>query len=126
MINILFVGIGGFVGASTRYLFGKYINLLFPAVSFPLATFGINILGCFLIGLLGGVSEGADIFSERMRNLIFAGMLGGFTTYSTFSYETLILLKDGQMILALLNILLHVITGLIAVWLGMQAAKYII
>ena len=83
-----------------------------------MGTLAVNVLGCFLIGLLHGMAETRSLLGPDIRIFLFIGVLGGFTTYSTFGFESLALLKDGAILKASLNIILHVLLGLIAVWIG--------
>jgi CrcB protein len=113
------VGLGGFLGSVLRYGVSGLVQRLGPAGgAFPLGTLGVNALGSFLIGLLGGLADSRGLFGPGARLLIFLGLLGGFTTFSSFSYETLQLLKDGQWHLAGLNVAGQLLLGLGAVWLG--------
>ncbi len=116
--NILMVGFGGFLGAIFRYLGGGIIQNISKNHTFPYGTLIVNLLGCFLIGLLGGYSDNMDMFSSKTRLFIFIGILGGFTTFSTFGYETIALLRDRAVIVALINISMHFIFGLFFVYLG--------
>ncbi len=118
MIKILLVGTGGFIGSILRYLMSGLVYQLLAKPWFPYGTMAVNITGCFLIGLCGGLAETRQLFSPEARSFLFIGLFGGFTTFSTFGYETVALLRDGQMVSALSNILLHVILGLGAVVLG--------
>jgi len=85
---------------------------------FPYGTLTVNIIGCFLIGLVSGISESYQIFSPEMRLLIFVGFLGGFTTFSTFGYEVYAFAHDGQVLSSISNITLHLILGVGSVWIG--------
>jgi CrcB protein len=126
MIKILYVGLGGFLGSISRYLVAGAAQRLFPAtISFPTGTFAVNITGCLIIGLLSGIAETRQIFNPETRILIFVGFLGGFTTFSTFGFETFSLIRDQQYFSAISNILLHVFLGLIAVWLGFILSRYL-
>jgi len=116
--NILIVAFGGSIGAVLRYLISGWVQNFFNAGSFPAGTAVVNILGCLLIGLLGGWTENFHTFGMHMRLFLFLGVLGGFTTFSTFGYETMALLRDGQMLSALANIGINLFFGLTAVWLG--------
>ncbi|MBW1942485.1 MAG: fluoride efflux transporter CrcB, partial [Deltaproteobacteria bacterium] len=91
---------------------------LSQSISFPYGTFAVNIIGCFLIGVLSHLVESQAGVSAEMRLLLMVGLLGSFTTYSTFSSETINLLQDRELFLALLNIGTHLIVGLSAVLLG--------
>jgi CrcB protein len=113
----LVIGIGGGLGAMARHalnsaLAGRYST-------FPFGIFIVNALGCLLIGLIAGlVASSRDHMSEHMRTFLVVGVLGGFTTFSTFGLDTFTLLKGGHTTLALLNALGQVGVGLLAVWMG--------
>ena len=116
--QLLWVGLGGFLGSVGRFVISGFFNRLSPALTFPIGTLAVNILGCFLIGLLHGLAESRNMLGTDTRIFLFIGVLGGFTTYSTFGFESLALLKDGAMLKASANIIIHVFLGLAAVWLG--------
>ncbi len=118
MINILIVGIGGFIGSVGRYLVGGWVHNSTNITWFPVGTFAVNMCGCFLIGFLGGISESLQVFTPETRLLLFIGVLGGFTTFSSFGYETFTLIRDGEVFAAAANAGLQVILGLGFVWLG--------
>ncbi len=122
MMNVMVIGIGGFVGAVTRYGIAVWIGQRWGR-SFPLGTFVINVSGSFLIGLL--MTLMAERFTEdpQWRLLLVVGFLGAYTTFSTFEYETGALLKDGEWLFAGLNVVLSVIVGFIALKLGEVMAK---
>jgi len=92
---------------------------------FPYGTFVVNMLGCLLIGFLAGFSDARGLLNDTSRAFVFTGMLGAFTTFSTFSYETMGLFQNGQTSPALTNLGLQIILGLIAVWGGLQISKII-
>ena len=125
MKNALVVGLGGFFGCIARYLTGVVVLRLFDPPVFPYATLIVNVVGCLLIGLLGGLAEDTRLISPEMQLFLIVGLLGGFTTYSAFGYQTWTLARDGQMLLAVLNVSAHIILGLGAVWLGALIAKQI-
>ena len=83
----------------------------------------VNLLGCFAIGLLGAGVDVRNLFSPDVRALVFIGLLGGFTTFSTFAYETLALGRDGESLRAGANVLLHLTGCLLAAWLGAAAGR---
>ena len=118
MIKILLVGLGGFIGSVFRYLLGNWVSRLLNNPEFPYGTFAVNIIGCLIIGFLGGIVNLRQGFTSEIRLFLFVGILGGFTTFSSFGYETFLLLNDGKNIMAGINIISHVIIGLIAVWIG--------
>ena len=118
MTNILLVGIGGFIGSVLRYLVGGYVQESIKRLDFPSGTLAVNLIGCFVIGLLAQLGEKYGMFSTESRAFIFIGVLGGFTTFSSFGNETLNLMRQTLMTSAFINIGANVILGLFAVWLG--------
>lgn len=125
MLKIMMVGLGGFAGSVCRYIISDVSHRVFNASFFPYGTLTVNVIGCLLIGLLGGLSESRQIFSPEIRALILIGFLGGFTTFSTFGYETFTFARDGQVIPALTNLLLHLILGFGSVWFGFSLSKLV-
>lgn len=126
MINILLVGAGGFIGSVLRYICGKAVHALLQQYPwFPYGTLAVNIIGCLLIGFLAGLSETRHLFSPEARLFVFVGVLGGFTTFSSFGYETFVLARDVQPSAALLNVALQLIIGLGAVWMGNALSRLI-
>ena len=123
--NLMIVGVGGFFGSILRYLISGLASRLPLAVSFPVGTLVVNILGCLLIGFLGGLVELRQMFSPEIRLLIFIGVLGGLTTFSTFGNESFLLLRQGQFLFLFLNIILQIGLGLFSVWLGYALSKCI-
>lgn len=122
MANILIIGIGGFLGAVTRYGAAVWIGQRWGR-SFPLGTLIINVSGSFLIGLLMTLMTEKIIENPQWRLLLVVGFLGAYTTFSTFEYETGALLKDGEWLYASLNVVLSVVVGFIALKLGEVIAK---
>jgi CrcB protein len=118
MRELLAVGAGGSVGAILRYVLSGWIQRALGQSGFPIGTLTVNLVGCLVIGLLGGLTEHREFFSPEAKLLVILGILGSFTTFSTFGYETLGLLRDGQFIAAAMSALLHLIVGLAAVWGG--------
>ena len=118
MIKILLlIGSGSFLGGISRYLTSRYIQENVLSV-FPFGTFTVNILGCFLIGVIYALSERADFMSVETRMFLTAGFCGGFTTFSTFSNESLALLRDGNILFVALYAGGSVILGILATYLG--------
>ena len=116
MRSILYVGAGSFIGGICRYLFTTWAyKTLDP--SFPYGTLAVNVLGCLLMGFLAGVAESHLTFTRDVRLFLMVGILGGFTTFSAFAWETFSLAKNTQNIAAL-NIALQLLLGFLAVWIG--------
>jgi CrcB protein len=125
MLNIIFVALGGAFGSVSRYLLGTWIQAASRSIDFPFGTLSVNLIGCFVIGLLSQLAEARGVFTSETRALVFIGVLGGFTTFSSFGNDTINLLRDGETVNALLNIGANVILGLALVWLGRTAAFWI-
>ncbi len=123
MQNILLVGLGGFVGSVLRYLASGWVIEMFKCSQLPIGTVIVNITGSLLLGILGGFSENIQLFTPNMKLLLFVGLLGGFTTFSTFGYETITLLRNDQIMLAFTNVAVQLIVGFGAVYLGYNFSK---
>lgn len=124
MANIFIIGIGGFLGAISRYGVALWIGQRWGR-GFPLGTFVINVSGSFLIGLLMSLLTERFMVNPQWRLMLIVGFLGAYTTFSTFEYETGTLLKDGEWLIAMLNVVLSVIVGFFALKLGEVIAKSI-
>lgn len=120
--QILMVGAGGFVGSTLRFLVSKYFYMSF-LTGFPWATFIVNIVGSFLIGLFFGLSERENGMSEDTRLFLMVGLCGGFTTFSTFSAESLRLLQNKDVLNLSLYVGCSFVLGLIAVYVGRQLVR---
>ena len=122
MIEMLVVGAGGFVGAMLRYWIAGVVQRWSGGV-FPHGTLVVNVLGCLLMGIVMGLVEYRQLFGPHARLVLTVGILGGFTTFSTFGYETFALLRDNEYVPALANVVLNVVACTAAVALGWIAAK---
>lgn len=111
-MNILAVGLGGALGAIFRYLLGQIIPKL--GSGFPIATFAVNLIGCFAIGLVVGLAGKHSNIDPRVILFLQTGICGGFTTFSTFSLESLTLIEEGKIVIGILYIVLSVLLGLLA------------
>lgn len=120
-MELVYVAIGGAIGAASRYLLSNWIQSRLGA-TFPWGTFVINVSGSFLIGIVLGLVSGGRLSSEA-RLFLAVGILGGYTTFSTFSYETLQLISNGDLGAILLYTVVQVIAGLAAVYLGIVLAR---
>jgi CrcB protein len=117
MATILLVGIGGFLGANTRYLLDQWVTNRWP-MFFPWGTVIINLSGSFILGFFMAFAEQRPWVSRETRLLFAVGFVGAYTTFSTYAYQSLRLAQDGQMALAALYIIASVMLGLIAVFAG--------
>ena len=118
--QLIIVAVGGAVGSMLRYKLGGFALHHTQTWNFPVSTFSINVAGCLAIGILAALVEHHDLFSPSVRLLLFTGLLGGFTTFSAFGYESAFLLRRGLFSIAAAYVLLSVVGGLIAVGLGMK------
>ncbi|MGH7516073.1 MAG: fluoride efflux transporter CrcB [Gemmatimonadales bacterium] len=118
MRDLLLVGGGGFLGSVARYYLSGLALHASGAARFPWGTLTVNTLGCVTIGVLAGLAEHLHLFSPPVRLLVFTGVLGGFTTYSAFGYETYFLAREHLWFAAAVNLALHIALGLGGVWLG--------
>lgn len=122
MERFIYVSLGAIVGANARYLIGLWAAERF-GVSFPYGTMIVNITGCFLIGVFNGLGEIGLAISPNLRLLFTVGFLGAYTTFSSFGYESVSLLRVGGFLTASLNIAINVVVGLAAVVLGIYVAR---
>jgi CrcB protein len=119
---LLFVGIGGFIGSIARILCQQYAQRFLP-FDFPTGTIAVNVLGSFAIGLIYGLADQRSFFTPEIKLFLTAGLCGGFTTFSSFTYESLNLLRSGQISMALIYIIASNTIGLAAVIAGYYAGK---
>jgi len=123
MTKLLLIAGGGALGAVLRYLASGWGQTLTDG-PFPVGTLLVNVAGCFLVGALTGLFSGPALVSEPVRLMLLVGFLGGFTTFSTFGFETMQLFMDGQKWLAITNVVASNGLGLAAVWLGYRLAVW--
>lgn len=122
MLGIVLVAIGGGIGAVTRYLTSNWAAARFGA-EFPWGTLLVNVVGCFLIGTFMIMFTERFTISSYWRLFFAVGFLGGLTTFSSFSYETLRLVQEADIMQAFYNVGLNLVIGFIATWLGMNVAR---
>jgi CrcB protein len=122
LFKYVMVGIGGFIGAIARFVLGSYIGNRF-GTRFPYGTFVINMSGSFLLGMVMAVLTQKTDASPNWRYLVPIGFIGAYTTFSTFEYETLRTVQDGQMLMAFANVALSIIVGFGAVWAGILVGR---
>lgn len=118
---VFIIGIGSFVGGMMRYTTAQFVQAKFLS-SFPYGTMAVNVLGCFLIGIVYALADRGNL-SQEWRLFLATGILGGFTTFSAFSNETVAMLRDGQYLPAATYVGLSVIAGVIATFGGISIIK---
>lgn len=123
MKELALVGFGGAIGAIGRYVLGGWVLHHTPNWVFPAGTFVVNLLGCLIAGVLWGFAERFGAFSNEVRVFLFAGLLGGFTTFSAFGLETVHLMRRGETGIALAYIGMSVLCGCAAAWLGIVLTR---
>lgn len=117
MANLLIVGAGGFLGAMARYSLSAWTRRAFGE-SFPLGTLLVNVLGCLVMGVMVALVVERPVLSPQARLFVMVGILGSFTTFSTFGQETLSLLQEAETGRAILSVGLNLLLGVVAVWVG--------
>lgn len=118
MTSALIVALGGAVGAVSRYLLSGWVLHYAGDWRFPVGTFAVNIVGCFIIGVLGALVVKHDLFSANSRLFLFTGVVGGFTTFSSFGLETFYLLRRDEVLIAGGYVVSSVVVGVLMLWLG--------
>lgn len=116
LTKIMLVGSGGFAGAVLRYAIVGAAGMFFGERFFPAGTLAVNVLGCAAIGICAGLAEQWQFFTDEIRLLLFIGFTGSFTTFSTFGYETVVLMKNGKWSLGFINITAQLVIGLAVLW----------
>lgn len=119
---LLLAGAGGFIGTCCRFLVNRLFLLIWHA-PFPLATFTINIIGCFFLGLISSLLSKSGFVPNNLNAFLMVGFCGGFTTFSTFSLETFNIGNSGEIFYSLLYVVASVIVGLVSVWFGLIIGK---
>ena len=123
LLQLGLVGLGGGLGSILRFLVSGWSHRVLPQVLFPVGTLAVNVLGCLAIGLLAGFADLRQAVGPQARVFLMIGVLGGFTTFSTFAYESLELSQSGEALKAVFNISGQVAMGLFAAWLGYSLAR---
>ncbi len=118
LLKLSIIGAGGFTGAVLRFLISSWVQNRSGSIIYPFGTLAVNMIGCLLIGFLTFLVETRSMFSLEIRSFVLIGLLGAFTTFSTFGNETLGLIRDSRLDLAVLNAGSQVIVGVGMVWLG--------
>ena len=122
MIRLLLIGLAGFVGTLGRYWLSGIVARRYGE-TFPLGTLTVNLLGCFVVGLLFYLMQERFLVNQNVRTVVLIGVLGGFTTFSSFGLQTFTLLQDNEIALAVLNVVASNVLGLLLVWAGYSLAK---
>ena len=120
--QLLLIGMGGFVGSVARFLVSK-LNTRIDWLSIPIGTLTVNVVGSLIIGFLIGISEKSPVLTVEWRMFLMVGLCGGFTTFSSFSGENLMLMRNGQFLPLLLYTGLSILLGFTAVYLGYISTK---
>lgn len=119
---MLLAGLGGFIGTCLRYLTGKLCHL-WDLGGFPLGTFVVNVIGCFVIGAILGLAERNDFITPALNVLLVTGFCGGFTTFSSFSDDIFLLLQQRHWTIFVVYTLFSLVLGVLMVWMGRSAVK---
>ncbi len=122
--GLILIGLGGGIGSVCRYLSQQYVQNNYPA-SIPLGTLFVNITGCFIIGIVYALSEKGNLISPEVRVFLATGFCGGFTTYSSFAYENVSMVLEGEFYYTALYLLISVFIGFGAVHAGILFTKLI-
>jgi CrcB protein len=125
MLSIFLVGLGGFIGSGLRYAISILVYKLL-GTSFPYGTFVVNVLGSLLIVIFKGLVESSVVVSSNWRLFVAIGLLGGFTTFSSFSYETIEMLKRGAILVSVINVSFTFLSCLSATLIGNILVKSLI
>jgi fluoride exporter len=121
-VNLLLIAIGGAAGSVCRYLLSSAV-LRATGTLFPAGTFAVNAVGCLVFGVVAGATHERLTLSPEARALLLAGVLGGFTTFSSYMNESFVLLRTGQFVWAGLNLVGQVVVGLALFWFGFSVAS---
>lgn len=122
MAALAAVALGGAIGAVARYLLSLWVYARWPG-AFPIGTLAVNLLGCLLVGVLAGTVDTRMAASPTGRMFLGVGLLGAFTTFSTFELETLLAIERGHTGIAVTYVAVSVLVGLAAVWVGMRIGR---
>lgn len=118
MLKIILIGFAGFAGTLARYWLSGATSGRRQGETFPFSTLAVNVAGCFLVGLLFYLLQERQAASHTTRAVVFVGLLGGFTTFSSYGLQTLALLQEGRVAYAILNVALSNVLGVGMVWVG--------
>jgi CrcB protein len=116
-VQLILIALGGAIGSVCRYGLSTAVQRS-TSPFFPYGTFAVNVLGCLVFGIIIGAARQRFVLGPSERAFLLIGVLGGFTTFSTFSYETFALLQDGELVRAAANALGQLFCGVVALWAG--------
>jgi len=116
-LNLLAIALGGAIGSVARYLLSTFV-LRVSGTLFPLGTFIVNLIGCLVFGVIAGATTQRVQISPTVRLFLLTGILGGFTTFSSYAFESFVLVRDGQFLWATINVVGQVVAGLVGLWMG--------
>jgi CrcB protein len=122
MLNIFIIGCGGFFGAISRFFVSELVYT-FIGAGLPYGTLAVNLIGSFLLGIVAQIGLSGDLLPDSVNSFVGIGFLGAFTTFSTFSVQTLELLESGSLLKAFLNIFLNITLCLIGAWGGFTLGR---
>jgi fluoride exporter len=122
MNQVILVGLGGAIGSIARFKLSGLLLAYTLNWRFPLPTFVVNIAGCLIIGVLAGLATKEQFFTADLRVLFFTGLVSGFTTFSAFGLETFMLIRRGELSIALAYVVFSIVIGLMLIWLGFMLA----
>jgi CrcB protein len=122
LLNLLLVALGGALGSTARYVFSILVQRA-SGTLFPIGTFAVNCVGCLVFGAIAGAAEQRVQIAPELRLFLLVGILGGFTTFSSYAFESFVLLRDGQFAVASANILGQVVAGLAGMWIGFAIGR---
>ena len=125
MGKLFLIGLAGFVGTLGRYGLAGVVTKRYGE-TLPLGTLAVNLIGCFLVGLLFHLMQERFLVNQNLRTIILVGLLGGFTTFSAFGLQTFTLLQDGKFGFAALNLGVSNLLGLLLVWAGYTLARVVL
>ncbi len=124
MLNLFIIGCGGFLGAISRFLVSELVYT-FIGAGMPYGTLAVNLSGSFLLGIVAQIGLSGNLLPASLNSFVGIGFLGAFTTFSTFSVQTLELLESGSLLKAFLNIFLNITLCLIGAWGGFSAGRFL-
>ena len=122
VLGILLVAAGGAIGSASRYVLSTLVGRV-AGTLFPFGTFAVNLIGCFVFGVIAGAAEQRVVLTPEARAFLLVGVLGGFTTFSSYASDSVALVQQGQFPAALVNIGGQVVFGILGLWAGYLIAR---